>query len=151
MSNYQAAGEPSPELTAGGMSQRFWWALLIALIIVLLFWGFFQPPPLNFLLWGLGVGFLGVFLILVYRRTRTPTKLEFAEVRRLIACEKCGVETEGPLESGDHIFRDIGPCPRCEGGLYVKAIYSIDAKEPLKRQQPKENSSESNTETNPEV
>jgi len=143
MKDYQASSEPSPTLTAGSSSQRFWWALLITLFVVFLFWGFFQPIPFNYLLWGLGLGFLGIFLILVYRRTRAPAKLEFAEVRRLIACDRCGVETEGPLEPGDHIFRDIGPCPRCEGRLYIKAIYSIDTKEPLKRQQPKEDTSNS--------
>ena len=146
MISAQAAGEPSPELTAGTSGQRFWWALLITLFVVFLFWGFFQPPPFNFLLWGLGIAFLIAFLILVYRRTRASTKLEFAEVRRLIACDKCGVETEGPLESGDHIFREIGSCPRCEGRLYIKAIYSIDTKEPLKRQQPKDNEANSELE-----
>ncbi len=146
MLRYQSTGDPSPELTTTGSSQRFWWALVITLIVVFLFWGFFQPLPFNLILWGFALGFLGIFVIIVYRGTRSPEKLEFAEVRRLIACNKCGVETEGPLESGDHIFREIGPCPRGEGILYIKAIYSIDAKEPLKRQQPIEDESESNTE-----
>jgi hypothetical protein len=115
--------------------------------VVFLFWGLVNPYPLNLLLWGLGLGFLCCFLILIYRRTRAPTKLEFAEVRRLVACDKCGVETEGPVESGDHIFREIGTCPRCDGQLYIKAIYSIDAKEPLKRQQPKKNTPNLSVET----
>ena len=145
---YRATGEPGPELTTSSSSQRFWWALLITLIIVFVFWGFFQPIPINLILWGLSLGFLAIFVILVYRGTRSPAKLEFAEVRRLIACDKCDVETEGPLESGDHIFREIGPCPRCDGTLYIKAIYSIDSKEPLKRQQPVEATSESSPEDN---
>lgn len=145
MKEVRAAGEPGPELTPGGSGQRFWWALLITLFVVFFLWGFFQVPPINFLLWGLGLTFLVIFLLLVYRRTRAPTKLEFSEVRRLIACDKCGVETEGPLETGDHIFREIGACPRCEGRLYIKAIYSIDSKEPLKRQKPKKAESDANT------
>ncbi|MFX1564605.1 MAG: hypothetical protein ACFFCH_01290 [Promethearchaeota archaeon] len=138
----RATGTPGPELTAGGTGQRFWWALLITLFVVFFLWGFTQLPPFNLILWGLGLIFLVIFLLLIYRRTRAPTKLEFAEVRRLIACDKCGVETEGPLEAGDHIFREVGPCPRCEGHLYIKAIYSIDTKEPLKRQKPKPGESE---------
>ncbi len=133
----QAEGEPSPALTAGGISQRFWWALLATLVVIFMVWGFFLQPPYNFILWGLGLGFLIIFLVLVYRSIRAPTKLEFVEVRRLIACDKCGVETEGPYEDGDHVFRDVGLCPRCDGKLYIKAIYSIDSKQPLKRQQPK--------------
>ena len=143
MTLIQATGEPTPDLTAGNSSQRFWWALLITLIFIFLVWGFFYPEPLNLLLWGIGIGFLCAFIILVFRGTRSPAKLEFAEVRRLITCDKCGVETEGPLESGDHVFQEIGPCPRCEGRLYIKAIYSIDTKQPLKRQQPKEDTAES--------
>ncbi|MFX1318475.1 MAG: hypothetical protein ACFE9D_06405 [Promethearchaeota archaeon] len=134
----QAAGEPTPELATGGSSQRFWWALLITLIFVFLVWGILVGFPFILLFWGIGLSFLIVFVVLVYRGTRSPAKLEFAEVRRLIACDQCGVETEGPLESGNHIFQEIGPCPRCEGTLYIKAIYSIDKKEPLKRQQPRE-------------
>ncbi len=145
MIEIHAAGEPTPELAAGGSSQRFWWALLITLIFVFLVWGFLVGSPFNLLFWGIGLSFLIIFVVLVYRGTRSPAKLEFAEVRRLIACDQCRVETEGPLESGDHIFREIGPCPRCEGTLYIKAIYSIDKKEPLKRQQPKEKTEKSKT------
>jgi hypothetical protein len=142
MKQNQATGEPGPELAVGGSGQRFWWACLITLIFVFLVWGFLYEPPLNLILWGIGIAFLCIFLILIYRRTRAPAKLEFPEVRRLVACDKCSVETEGPLESGDHIFREIGPCPRCDGLLYIKAIYSIDTKKPLKRQQPKEKQAE---------
>ncbi|MFX1510155.1 MAG: hypothetical protein ACFFBR_07635 [Promethearchaeota archaeon] len=147
MTKTRAAGEPGPELTAGGTGQRFWWALLITLFVVFLLWGFFQLPPFNLVLWGIGLVFLVIFLILIYRRTRVSTKLEFAEVRRLIACDECDVETEGPLEAGDHIFREIGPCPRCEGHLYIKAIYSIDSKKPLKRQHPRDEESEAKKES----
>jgi hypothetical protein len=147
MLSAQATGEPPPTLTAGNSSQRFWWALLITLIFIFLVWGFFYSEPINLLLWGIGIGFLCAFIILVFRGTRSPAKLEFAEVRRLITCDKCGVETEGPLEPDDYVFREIGPCPRCEGRLYIKAIYSIDTKQPLKRQQPKEDAAESESET----
>lgn len=147
MTSTQATGEPAPELTTGSSSQRFWWALLITLIFVFLVWGFFYSEPINLLLWGIGIGFLCAFIILVFRSTRSPAKLEFAEVRRLISCDKCGVETEGPLESDNHVFQDIGPCPRCEGQLYIKAIYSIDTKKPLKRQQPKEDAKEPENES----
>jgi hypothetical protein len=138
MNETHATGEPSPALATGGSSQRFWLAVLVTLIAVFLVWGFFLGFPFNLVSWGAGLAFLIIFVILIYRGTRSPTKLEFAEVRRLIACDQCGVETEGPLEPGDHIFREIGPCPRCEGQLYIKAIYSIDKKKPLKRQQPME-------------
>ncbi len=130
------ATEATPSIAERGSHQRFWWALLVTLFIVFFIWGFFQPYPLNLILWAIGLLFLVIFLILIYRSARAPTKIELAEIRRLIVCDKCGVETEGPYEAGDHVFREIGPCPRCDGRLYIKAIYSIEKKKPLKRQQP---------------
>jgi DNA-directed RNA polymerase subunit RPC12/RpoP len=104
--------------------------------VACILWGFVQPFPFNIILWTVALVFLLIFLFLVYRSARGPPKIKLAEVRRLIACERCGVETEGPFESGDHVFREVGSCPRCGGRLVVKAIYTIDSKVPLKRQQP---------------
>lgn len=136
MLSKRAAEQTPTAVTAGSSNQRFWWALLLTLVIVFIVWGILWPYPYNLILWALAGVFLIVFIIMIYRSARAPAKLEFAEVRRLIVCEQCGVETEGPYEKGDHVFRDIGSCPRCGGRLYIKAIYSIDAKTPLKRQQP---------------
>ncbi|MFW9830356.1 MAG: hypothetical protein ACFFD8_01070 [Candidatus Thorarchaeota archaeon] len=131
-----SSGQPGPEIAATRSSSQFWWALLVTLVLVFLVTGFLQEFPFNVLLWGISIAILAIFVFLVYRSTRSPAKLEFAEVRRLIVCDQCKVESEGPYESGDHVFREIGPCPRCDGKLIIKAIYSIDSKTPLKRQQP---------------
>ncbi|MFX0168875.1 MAG: hypothetical protein ACFE89_05880 [Candidatus Hodarchaeota archaeon] len=130
--------DTTPGVTTSQFTQRFWLALLIALVIVCVLWGFFQPYPFNILLWVIALAFLIIFLFMIYRGSRGPPQIKLAEVRRLISCESCGVETEGPFETGDHVFRKVGSCPRCGGLLYVKAIYSIEGKEPLKRQQPPE-------------
>ena len=130
----QSTSQPSPAITPG--RQRLWWALVITLIVIFFIWGTFSDYPFNLVLWALSVVCFAIFISLIYREIRPPKKLEFIEVRRLIVCDKCGVETEGPFESGDHVFRDVGPCPRCEGRLYLKAIYGIEGKTPLKRQQP---------------
>jgi hypothetical protein len=128
------SGQLSPELTPS--RQRLWWALVVTLVVVFYIWGVFADFPFNLILWGMAVLCLAIFIYMIYRQVRPPKKIEFLEIRRLIACDKCGVETEGPFEPGDHIFRDIGPCPRCDGRLYIKAVYGIDEKTPMKRQQP---------------
>ncbi|MDO8124639.1 MAG: hypothetical protein Q6364_09715 [Candidatus Hermodarchaeota archaeon] len=130
----QSTSQPSPAITPG--RQRLWWALVITLIVIFFVWGTFSDYPFNLVLWALSVVCLAIFISLIYREIRPPKKLEQIEVRRLIVCDKCGVETEGPFESGDHVFREVGPCPRCEGQLYLKAIYGIEGKTPLTRQQP---------------
>ncbi|MFX1342682.1 MAG: hypothetical protein ACFFAL_08285 [Promethearchaeota archaeon] len=131
----QSTSQPGPEMAPG--LQRLWWALVVTFIVIFYVWGtFFSDFPLNIVLWTLSVICLAIFISLIYREIRPPKKLEFIEVRRLIVCDKCGIETEGPFESGDHVFREVGPCPRCGGRLYLKAIYGIEGKTPLKRQQP---------------
>jgi hypothetical protein len=135
----QSTSEPSPAIASG--RQRLWWALVITLIVIFFVWGTFSDFPFNLILWALSVVCLAIFITLIYREIRPPKKLELIEVRRLIVCDQCGVETEGPFESGDHVFRDVGPCPRCKGRLYVKAIYGIDGSAPLKRQQPSQETS----------
>lgn len=130
----RSTSQPGPEIAPG--RQRLWWALVVTLIVIFFVWGTFSDYPFNLVLWALSVVCLAIFISLVYREMRPPQKIEFIEVRRLIVCDKCGVETEGPFESGDHVFREVGPCPRCEGQLYLKAIYGIEGKAPLKRQQP---------------
>lgn len=132
-----ASGEAVPEMATTRSSNQFWLALSVTLALVFLVWGFLYQFPFNILFWAVSLAFLLIFLVLIYRNIRSPVKLEFTEVRRLIVCEQCGVESEGPYETGDHVFREIGPCPRCGGQLVIKAIYSINSKTPLKRQQPK--------------
>ena len=130
------AANNGTSLATSRIAERFWWALLIAIVVACILWGFVQPFPFNIILWVVALAFLLIFLFLVYRSARGPPKIKLSEVRRLIACEQCGVETEGPFESGDHVFREVGTCPRCGGRLVVKGIYTIDEKKPLKRQQP---------------
>jgi len=130
------AANTGTSLATRRFGELFWWALLFAIVVACILWGFVQPFPFNIILWTIALGFLLVFLFLVIRSARGLPKLKLAEVRRLIGCESCGVETEGPFESGDHVFREVGKCPRCGGLLVIKGIYTIDSKEPLKRQQP---------------
>jgi len=131
------ASDAGTSIATSRLAERFWWALLIAIVVACILWGFIQPFPFNIILWIVALAFLLIFLFLVYRSARGPPKIKLSEVRRLISCEECGVESEGPFESGDHVFREVGKCPRCGGQLVVKAIYTIDSKKPLKRQQPK--------------
>lgn len=129
-----ASEQPSPLITTRRYKQPLTWALLLTLGLIFAIWGLFSGPPYNYILWVLAAISLIVLVIVLIRDLRGTPKLEFSEVRRLVACESCGVESEGPFESSDFVFREVGKCPRCGGSLYIKALYSIDAKTPLKRQ-----------------
>jgi hypothetical protein len=134
-----ATGQPSP-LISSRYKQPLTWALLLTLGLIFAIWGLFSEPPFNLIFWSLGGLSIIVLIVVLIRDLRSAPKIELSEVRRLIACRSCGVESEGPFESHDYVFKEIGTCPRCGGSLYVKALYSIDAKTPLKRQKAPEKS-----------
>lgn len=132
-----SSGE-TPSLTSPtlGCTEPLYWTILFVLGVLLAFWGFLSPLPLNLILWALAAASFTAFLVLLIRGLRGLPAIEPLEVRRLVACQACGIEAEGPFQPGDYVFRPIGPCPRCGGQLYIKALYGIKASEPLKRQQP---------------
>jgi hypothetical protein len=136
----RATESPAAPMPGRG-NQPLFWALLITITVICVFWGYLSPYPYNLLLWGLACIAFVLFLVLLRRSYRSIPRIEATEVRRLIACEGCGVESEGPFEKGDYVFREVGKCPRCGGQLIVKALYGVDEKTPLKRQQPPQQSS----------
>lgn len=129
-----AAEPPSTLITTSRYRQPLTWALLLTLGLIFAIWGLFSEPPFNFIFWFLAGLSLIVLVGLLIRDLRGTPKIEISEVRRLVACQSCGVESEGPFESSDYVFKGMGSCPRCGGSLYIKALYSLDAKTPLKRQ-----------------
>jgi len=133
----RSSGE-TPHLTSPsiGCTQPLYWAILLVLGLLLAFWGFLFPIPFNLILWVLAAASFTALVVLLVRTLRWSPSMKPLEVRRLVACQKCGVEAEGPFQPGDYVFKPIGSCPRCGGSLYVKALYGIEASEPLKRQQP---------------
>jgi hypothetical protein len=127
-----ATEQPSTPMPSRG-NQPLFWAILITIALGCAIWGIFSVYPYNLFLWGLACVAFITFLILLRRSYRGVPRVEAMEVRRLIACEKCDVESEGPFEKGDYVFREVGKCPRCGGQLYVKALYGVDEKTPHKR------------------
>ncbi len=136
VSESMSATEQPTVAMPGRGNQPLFWALLITLSIICAAWGFFSPYPYNLILWGLACIAFILFLVLLRRNYRGVPRIEATEVRRLVACDACNIESEGPFQKGDYVFREVGKCPRCGGQLYVKALYGVDEKAPLKRQQP---------------
>lgn len=103
-------------------------ALLLILALAFAVWGLFSTYPINLLLWSLAALVLVILAIVLVRGHRRIPKIEASAVLRLIVCQSCGVESEGPFQAGDYVFRTVGKCPRCKGTLYIRALYSPDEK-----------------------
>ena len=139
----QSAEAPSVDLPSTSYRQPLLWALLLTIGMIFAVWGFFSQDPLRIVLWIVAALAILILVISIFLQSRSLPQLKAVEVRRLVACRDCDVESEGPFQAGDYIFREIGECPRCGGPLYIKALYSVDSKTPLVRQQPLEKSAKS--------
>ena len=128
----RATEQPTATMPSRG-NQPLFWAILLTIVFVCAAWGFFSPFPYNLILWGLACVAFILFIVFLRRSYRGVPRIEATEVRRLIACEGCDVESEGPFEKGDYVFREVGKCPRCGGLLFVKALYGMDEKSSSKR------------------
>ena len=67
-----------------------------------------------------------------YRRRQT-LKLHFIKkslTSTLIKCnnENCNFKEEREFKAGDYIFKSLGKCPKCDGNLYIAAIYNRQLK-----------------------
>jgi predicted membrane channel-forming protein YqfA (hemolysin III family) len=62
-------------------------------------------------------------------RSVKPTEEEPKEtVMTVIGCKNCDMREERAFVQGDYIFKDMGPCKKCSGSSYIKAIYAVPIK-----------------------
>jgi len=130
------AQTPTPVIVSRRQRTPLTAALLLILALAFAVWGLFSTYPINLLLWSLAVLALVILVIVLLRGRRRIPKIEASAVLRLIVCQSCGVESEGPFQAGDYVFRTVGKCPRCKGTLYIKALYSPDEKSRVKEHKP---------------
>jgi len=62
-------------------------------------------------------------------RSAKPAEEEPKEtVMTVIGCKNCDMREERAFVQGDYIFKDMGPCKKCSGSSYIKAIYAVPIK-----------------------
>ena len=73
------------------------------------------------------IGFIGLalstYMLLQTRRRVSRLALKIQPVVTTIVCQKCGFKNVREFERGDFIFKEVGPCPKCNDKLVVSAIY----------------------------
>ena len=76
---------------------------------------------LGLLIFSWGIYFLGG------RAMKSPQDQK-ENVMTVIGCRNCDYREERPFAPGDFIPKELGPCKKCSGPSYIKAIYSIETK-----------------------
>jgi hypothetical protein len=75
----------------------------------------------------LAVGLFGLALsgyLLMQTRSRPVQKiLELPRVLTTLECSNCDFKNVRDFQKGDYIFKDNGPCQKCEKTMKITAIY----------------------------
>ena len=82
------------------------------------------------------IGFIGLasstYMLLQTRQRVMRVSLETQPVMTTITCQKCDFKNVRVFERGDYVFKQAGPCPKCNNTLLISAIYR-EVKEKTKK------------------
>lgn len=103
---------------------------VIAFIIFILASFVAELADYNTILLAVGLGLLAVSWAIYILGGRAVSKKEPTEekVMTVIGCRGCDFREERPFQQGDYIPKEIGPCQKCGGKSYIKAIYAVPVK-----------------------
>lgn len=68
---------------------------------------------------------LAVYFFYVNFDRLRKLKIERRRLVEIVSCSACGFREERDHESGDHVFKVKGECPKCRGELVVTAVFSL--------------------------
>jgi hypothetical protein len=75
----------------------------------------------------LAVGFFGLalsgYMLLQTRAKPMRTILEMPRVITTLECPKCDFKNIRDFQRGDYIFKETGPCQKCDEKMKITAIY----------------------------
>lgn len=97
---------------------------LVALILATTFFSQGNEIVAGYLLL---LGFIGValstYVLLQTRRRMMRLRIETPLINTTIECRKCGFKSVREFQRGDYIFKEDGPCQKCNEKMLITAIY----------------------------
>jgi len=73
------------------------------------------------------IGFLGValstYVLFQTRRRISSLRIETPPITTTVECRKCGFKSVREFQRGDYVFKEIGPCQKCNEKMLITAIY----------------------------
>jgi hypothetical protein len=97
---------------------------LVALILATTFFSQGNEIVAGYLLL---LGFIGValstYVLLQTRRRMMRLRIETPLINTTIECKKCGFKSIREFQRGDYVFKEDGPCQKCNEKMLITAIY----------------------------
>lgn len=73
------------------------------------------------------VGFLGLalstYMLFQTRRRILRLRIKIPSITTTIECRKCSFKSVREFQRGDHIFKEVEPCQKCNEKMLITAIY----------------------------
>jgi hypothetical protein len=73
------------------------------------------------------IGFLGValstYVLFQTRRRIMGLRIEIPPITTTVECKKCGFKSVREFQRGDYVFKEVGPCQKCNEKMLITAIY----------------------------
>lgn len=66
---------------------------------------------------------MSAYVLLQSRRRVMSVKIENPSMMTTIECRKCGTKNVREYQRGDYVFKDLGPCQKCDDKMLITAIY----------------------------
>jgi hypothetical protein len=70
----------------------------------------------------IGLG-LSTYMLFQTRRRIQRLRIKVPPVTTTIECGKCGFKSIREFQRGDHIFKEVEPCQKCDEKMMITAIY----------------------------
>ncbi|MCR6623309.1 MAG: hypothetical protein HA488_01955 [Candidatus Verstraetearchaeota archaeon] len=104
--------------------------LFIAIINIQNAYDLLDFYSIDFLVAGILCMVVSLFFSYRHRRLLGLKLLKQSQTVTRIKCGNidCNYKEERFFQEGDYIFKEVGKCPKCNGNLYIDAIYDLELK-----------------------
>ena len=66
---------------------------------------------------------LSIYILSMMRAKPIKLGFEASKVSTVLQCTSCDYKNVRRFQRGDYIFKDAGPCPKCNGRMLISSIY----------------------------
>ena len=96
---------------------------LTALILAISAFNYNEIAAYYLLLIGFVGAALSTYVLLQTRKKIQRLRIEAPPITTTVECKTCGFKSIREFKRGDHIFKEVEPCQKCNVNMLITAIY----------------------------
>ena len=124
----QSTGTGTNKISTFVLAAIYITLILSVAAIVWAVFAYYQNEPIELTLYLLVIGFLAMglsgYILFQSRKRVAAMKVESPPILTTIECRKCNIKNVREFERGDYVYKELGPCEKCENEQkIITAIY----------------------------